>query len=784
MTAATDTPRYDWVRLTYPRGRAGDAYFVDAHGWFLPSSPWYFADRVTVLASLDQVRDEPVIVLMSASGIGKSTALVQERDALTAAPARLVDLKTLAGKQDPVTYLSAATQMPAQVPGDTWYVLLDSFDEAFKRVPNLVELLDQWLHRWGETERGRLRLRLATRPGEPANAALEEMLRNCWQAPDSVVVRDMAPLTRDDVLRAAEARGVPAPDGFVAGLEQRGLAPVASLPVPLTTLLDRAAQGHQLPETGEEVYRLACEQLCEEPNPARQRPEELGLQEVMRAAEHLAAVLEFCGNGVLTTALVTSPDGPVRLVDVAAAREPGTGGHAEQVLRWLTTTPMLTSLSEDQWQFAHQGIQGFLAAAYLKDRQLAPANVQSLLFAGPGPARYVHPGHRDVAGWLAWHRPEVFNAILDHDPAVLLSPDLPVQRPAVRAQVVDALFTAAGHGGELPRLAALHRADHPGLANQIAARITPAAVRQASTRRQPLALALALARACPDQAPAAALLDVAEDDQVEEGIRAAAVNAVPEAAIAGAAARLEALTTAPAAQVSQAALLRLWPQHLPTPELLNRAPPVASESFWRWVELKLGAADVDAVVAWVRQQLQDDTVQMVTGILRLLTWLCSFLKPADGEAPQQSAAAQLADVLALLLRNVHLAYDIQLTDARDAWAGNPAWRRLLAGEVLARMTAADGAALAAATYDTPALLPPADSIYWARKAAEDTTGSLAVLGNPLTLRYPGDTSELAELQEERQGNQRLAELTARWFAPAPAWVQRGRAGGCGAPRRD
>src|ERR1700745_3342455 len=143
------------------------------------------------------------------------------------------------------------------------------------------------------------------------------------------------------------------------------------------------------------------------------------------------AVLEFCGNWVLTDALVTSPDGPVRLVDVAEAVEPGAGGRTEQVLRWLTTTPLLRSLSQDQWQFANQGIQGFLAAAHLKVRQLAPANVQSLLLAGPGPMRYVHPGHRDAAGWLAWLRPEVFKEIIDHDPASLLGPDLPAQPAAV-----------------------------------------------------------------------------------------------------------------------------------------------------------------------------------------------------------------------------------------------------------------------------------------------------------------------------------------------------------------
>jgi hypothetical protein len=472
---------------------------VDEHGWFVPV-PWDFAGRLDTFAPLEHIRDEPVVLLMSASGTGKSTALAQEHDALTRSDSCLVDLKSLAGRQDAVAYLSVATGIPSELSAGRWHVLLDSFDEALKRVPDLVELLDQWLQTWADPERGRLRLRLATRPGMLENAALEEMLRNHWPA-DAAIVRDMAPLTRDDVLRAAMARGVPDPDGFTVGLEQRGLVPVTSLPVPLTTLLDRAAQGHRLPGNAQEVYQLACEQLCEETNPARRRPQGLGLGEVMRTAAYLAAVLEFCGSGVLTTSLLISADGPVRLVDIAAAAEPETGAQAEQVLDWLTTTPLLRSLSGNQWQFAHQGIQAFLAAACLKDRQLAAANLQSLIFAGPWTSRYVPDKHLDVAGWLAWQRPEVYDEVLKHDPAALLSPDLPAQPAAVRAQVIDALFGAVGHGDVRPRLAALHRADHPDLASQLRPHLTPAAARRPSAQRHPLALALALARACPDQAP-------------------------------------------------------------------------------------------------------------------------------------------------------------------------------------------------------------------------------------------------------------------------------------------
>ena len=386
----------------------------------MPLPAWHFPGRRSFLAPLAGVRDKPVIVLMSAGGTGKSTALAQEHQALAGA-ACLIDLKGLAGKPDPIAWLSAQAAMPVPLPGDCWHVLLDGFDEALSLIPatGLVALLDGWLGQ--QPDRGRLRLRLATRPGVRQNADLEQALLRYWPG-DAVVVRDVAPLGRADVLLAATARGLPDPEGFVTGLEQRSLVPVAALPVTLKVLLDRAAGGRPLPETAEEAYRLACEQLCEEPQPWRRRPPGLGLQELMRCAAHLAAILEFCGGGILATSLEPIADDPVRLVDAADVIRPEAGAMAEEALSWLTATPLLRSLSDNQWQFASQALQGFLAATHLKDRRLAPASVQSLLFAGVGRERYVHPQHLDLAGWLAWYRPEVYQEILTLDPRVTPQP--------------------------------------------------------------------------------------------------------------------------------------------------------------------------------------------------------------------------------------------------------------------------------------------------------------------------------------------------------------------------
>ena len=173
MTVASQ-PRYDWTRLTLsPRpGR------WRLHGRARPLVPlpaWHFPGRRSYLAPLAGVRDEPVIVLMSAGGTGKSTALAQEYQAL-AGTACLIDLKDLVGKPDPAAWLSAQAAMPSPLPEDCWHVLLDGFDEVLSLVPEpgLVALLDSWLGR--QPGRGRLRLRLATRPGVRQNADLEQVL--------------------------------------------------------------------------------------------------------------------------------------------------------------------------------------------------------------------------------------------------------------------------------------------------------------------------------------------------------------------------------------------------------------------------------------------------------------------------------------------------------------------------------------------------------------------------------------------------------------------------------
>ena len=387
----------------------------------------------------------------------------------------------------------------------------------------------------------------------------------------------------------------------------------------------------------------------------------------MRCAAHLAAILEFCGGGILTTSLEPIAGDPVRLVDAADVIRPEAGAMAEEALSWLTATPLLRSLSDNQWQFASQATPGIPRrhppqgpAARPGQRPVAPVRGSRPRTVRPPPA----PGPRRMARLVpARGLPGDPHARPRVPSSARTCPRSPL--PCARRSLTRCSPMRSAAGG-CPAARSLHRVGHPGLRGQLAAKITPEAAWQPGGASWPvrLAIAMSLARACPDQAPAGALLDVAEDDQTPAGIRAAALEAVPAGAATEVAGRLDALAGDPEAEVAAGALLALWPRQLPTAALLARMPASAPESAWQRIALRLDTADAGAVLAWLQAQFKDGTVASPTGVMRLLTWACFTLRPAEGEEPQQPAAAGLADVLVLLLRSDR-AYDVHLTDIRD-----------------------------------------------------------------------------------------------------------------------
>ncbi len=767
----SSTTRYPWNRLTHKRdmGEGALAFFFDARGWFRPSSlQWQGPGSSSVMfRPLADLHSEPVIVLMSPSGLGKSHALEDEHSLLDADTARLVDLRELGAIPDADGRLRDLAWPPADGADVPFHVLMDGFDEVESLV--IVGVLKRWLTAMDPADRGRLRLRLATRPGVPANDALLRMLKTFWPADEDVAVRVVAPLTPQDVRAAAKHRGIANPDDFVGQLGRRGLAFVASAPVMLTTLLDQAAAGQQLPLSAADVYRQACDRLCDE-SPGRPSPTDLSRPQLVRSAERLAAAMQFCGEGVATTDREALLGGQLRLADIAADA-PGVP-WTQRALTWLTDSALLKPLSGGRWQFAHQQLQQFLAAEHLIHRDIPAASLRNLLLAGYGDVRQVRAEHRGVADWVAWQRPEVLEDVLACDPWVLLGPGLPTQPAGVRARVVDALMTDVARRGGLPPQYSpdtLHRLDHPGLSSQLSGVL--AAGPSGSDDRSGYAritLALAISRACGDRAPAVALLDLAERSQ-DPQLAEEALYCLPRALDAAAVARLRALSTGGDLGLAGAALLALWPQELTTEELFKQLRSARVGRLRYRLERRLAVhgsqADTTVVLKWLRDEFGGQVLSPET-TFGLLTWAIDRML-AVGPEPAAEHTAALTDVFVAIAASTEAAYHVLLSDVRDRLAERPTWRRRLAREVLGHL-APGSQAVHNVIYGQLGLFALEDSHYWALQAADQPDSGLAALGNPVQLPCPSDPEQLADLEGRRGADPVLYGLTSRWFAPSPS----------------
>ena len=158
----------------------------------------------------------------------------------------------------------------------------------------------------------------------------------------------------------------------------------------------------------------------------------------------------------------------------------------------------------------------------------------------------------------------------------------------------------------------------------------------------------------------------------------------PAGAATEVARRLDALAGDPEAEV--ALRRRCWPcgrGSCRLPALLARIPAsapgvvLAADRTSGWTP-----PDTGGVLAWLQAQLKDGTVASPTGVMRLQTWACSTLRPAEGERAAAARRRGLADVLVLLLSSDR-AYDVRLTDIRRHLGQTPPpGARHLAGEVM------------------------------------------------------------------------------------------------------
>jgi hypothetical protein len=687
---------------------------------------------------LGELRDVPCLVLLGEPGQGKTTALNAEFEASSTSQGAGSGVFL---RKDLNAYQSDST-LRSEVFGDAEYrgwlesdrvlhLFLDSLDECLLRVEVVAKVLAQEL---GRAPVDRLRLRIACRTVDWP-ASLERSMSARWKAHE-VRAYQLAPLTRGDVIAAAEAKGIDAPV-FLGAVEALGAVPLVTKPVTLQFLMNIFKNDGRLSSSLRELYESGCRHLCEEPNESRlespsARPR-LDSKQRLAVAERLAALSVFSGRpsiwvhpdrGEATSEALTidqvtggaeAVDGDSVTVDQSAARE-------------ALDTGLFSGRGPGVLGFAHRTYAEFLAARYLHRREFAAPQVAGMIFHHDDQGRVV-PQLREAAAWLAGMDQAVFRRIMDGDPQVLLRSGVEVVRPDDRRPLIDALLRLFDAGKIDDRDRALQSRyrllDHPGLGGQLSPFIEDK-VKNTTAR----GFAIEVAEACGVSSLQGLLAGVVFDEADEPRVRKAAARAAGAIGDGRTKSGLKPLAFGragpdPDDELRGIALRALWPGCLTADEVLqavskpqnSRNPGLYTHFLYQGLVEGFDDSDLPKALAWATGPaagtLDDLQLWRVTE---------SLIRRSVGRLDQPGVLENLAKLAASRYRGLTRLLRYERVDEPGGLFGSPENRRRLVLAMIPIIEARPGL-LGNLFLGNAPLLTSAD-VPWMLERLEDTTGAI------------------------------------------------------------
>ena len=457
------------------------------------------------------------------------------------------------------------------------FLHLDSLDEALLRIDSIANLLADELPRH-PTER--LSIRIACRTAVWPSATLEPVLRRIW-GDAAVGAFELAPLRRRDVVAAAEATGINA-DIFFRELYSANVVPFAIKPLTLKLLLALFRKDGALPHSVAEIYYQGCLKLCEEQSPTRRDAQRFGAFTVaqrLRAASRIAAATMFANRYAVWTGPKGDgiPNEDLPLSDLVGSHERGDFPSfeiTEQCVREVLDSGLFTSRGPNRLGWAHQGYAEFLAASYLKAKEVHAQGILKMLLH---PSGGLVPQLNAVTAWVASNSKEVRERLMQHDPMALLQGDLTHWDASDIAMLTAALFAALNENCAYDLTVGIstfyQRLNHPGLPSQLRPYIL-ADSKNVVTRRT----AITIAERCKLRDLQPELLTLALDVNADPHLRSRAVAALSTCGDDTATSQLLPLAKGeldpdPHDEMKGYALEILWPDHIKANELFTILTP-------------------------------------------------------------------------------------------------------------------------------------------------------------------------------------------------------------------
>ena len=577
---------FHWKRFWYPRGSslnlADDGYLPDPDS----QSSRLWNEQVVSFEDISGLR---VLVLLGDPGMGKSTILSElesvwgEMQHDSRAKYLFINLRSYQTDSRLATHLFESPIFKEWLAGThTLHLFLDSLDEGLLSIKVLAAFLAD---EFKELPSERLYLRIACRTVEWPDL-LEDGLAE-WLGKEVVQHYVLAPLRKKDVEEAALVSGLDA-NLFLSQVESSAVVPFAFKPVTLNFLLSVYRKQGSLPSSQSALYLEGCRLLAAETSKSRGAAGyegELTAEQRLAVATRIATGMIFGNRNAVHNGTNPSEasDENVTIRELSGGNESDNGVQfnvGEKEIQETLGTGLFSSRGPNRIGWGHQTYAEFLAAWYLKKHDVSISQIKGLITHPDDPNKKIIPQLGETAAWLAGMIPEIFQAIVQAEPDLLLRSEVATGDPSRRAELVKALLQLYEdeHSYDRDRLHYKNLA-HPGLADQLRPYIVDK-TKGVIVRR----VAIDIAESCNIQSLNKALLSVALDTSDNQLIRIQAAHAIGRIGDDETRKELKPLVLADNAddlqdELKGSALRALWPSHITARELFSLLKPPKSTGF-------------------------------------------------------------------------------------------------------------------------------------------------------------------------------------------------------------
>jgi hypothetical protein len=267
---------------------------------------------------------------------------------------------------------------------------------------------------------------------------------------DSVVVADLAPLTRSAAEDLVSGEGIDGPT-FIEQVIAVGAGPIASTPLTLWLLVKQYEISGKLAGTPLELFTRGTELLAEEWDLERGLKAVSSGSTVQRVAiaGRLAALTVLSGRrSIYRGGGIASPL-DYQLSRLAGGTELTHVGHefavTEPMIDETIQSSLFVSYAAQRFGFRHSSITAFLAAKYLLAHNVGIAQLKSMLLveSPDQQSRTIPAPLRETAAWLVSLSPSDVLWLADADPASIAAHSSVVDSPAMRRMVAMSLIKHA-----------------------------------------------------------------------------------------------------------------------------------------------------------------------------------------------------------------------------------------------------------------------------------------------------------------------------------------------------